>query len=249
MNLVFVRHGQSIWNLDNKFTGWVDVGLTEKGIEEAINAGKTLIENNFIPEICFTSYLTRSIETTNYLLQQYDNSLNHEVSVIKRWQINERHYGALQSLNKVETAKKYGEEQVHEWRRGYKTKPPLVDKDSKFNPNKNELYKDIRNDLPLGESLEDVVSRVETTLKEIIKLSKNKSVLVVAHGNSIRAMLKIIENISDKSIVEVNIPTGIPLAFNINNDKITKIGYLGDKQVIEELEKEVKQQLKTEKDS
>jgi len=249
MNLVFVRHGQSIWNLDNKFTGWVDVGLTEKGIEEAINAGKTLIENNFIPEICFTSYLIRSIETTNYLLQQYDNSLNHEVSVIKRWQINERHYGALQSLNKVETAKKYGEEQVHEWRRGYKTKPPLVDKDSKFNPNKNELYKDIRNDLPLGESLEDVVSRVETTLKEIIKLSKNKSVLVVAHGNSIRAMLKIIENISDKSIVEVNIPTGIPLAFNINNDKITKIGYLGDKQVIEELEKEVKQQLKTEKDS
>jgi len=249
MNLVFVRHGQSIWNLENKFTGWVDVGLTEKGIEEAINAGKTLIENNFIPEICFTSYLSRSIETSNYLLQQYDNSLNHEVSVIKRWQINERHYGALQSLNKLETAKKYGEEQVHEWRRGYKTKPPLVDKDSKFNPNKNELYIDIDNDLPLGESLEDVVSRVETTLNEIIKLSENKSVLVVAHGNSIRAMLKIIENISDKSIVEVNIPTGIPLAFNINNDKITKIGYLGDKQVIEELEKEVKQQLKTEKDS
>ena len=249
MNLVFVRHGQSIWNLDNKFTGWVDVGLTEKGIEEAINAGKTLIENNFIPEICFTSYLIRSIETTNYLLQQYDNSLNHEVSVIKRWQINERHYGALQSLNKVETAKKYGEEQVHEWRRGYKTKPPLVDKDSKFNPNKNELYKDIRNDLPLGESLEDVVSRVETTLKEIIKLSKNKSVLVVAHGNSIRAMLKIIENISDKSIVEVNIPTGIPLAFNINNDKITKIGYLGDQETIEELEKEIEQQSKIEKDN
>jgi len=249
MNLVFVRHGQSIWNLENKFTGWVDVGLTEKGIEEAINAGKTLIENNFIPEICFTSYLSRSIETSNYLLQQYDNILSHEVSVFKRWQINERHYGALQSLNKVETAKKYGEEQVHDWRRGYKTKPPLVDNDSKFNPNKNEVYIDIDNDLPLGESLEDVVSRVETTLNEIIKLSENKSVLVVAHGNSIRAMLKIIENISDKSIVEVNIPTGIPLAFNINNDKITKIGYLGDKQVIEELEKEVKQQLKTEKDS
>ena len=249
MNLVFVRHGQSIWNLENKFTGWVDVGLTEKGIEEAINAGKTLIENNFIPEICFTSYLSRSIETSNYLLQQYDNILSHEVSVLKRWQINERHYGALQSLNKVETAKKYGEEQVHDWRRGYKTKPPLVDNDSKFNPNKNEVYIDIDNDLPLGESLEDVVSRVETTLNEIIKLSENKSVLVVAHGNSIRAMLKIIENISDKSIVEVNIPTGIPLAFNINNDKITKIGYLGDKQVIEELEKEVKQQLKTEKDS
>ena len=249
MNLVFVRHGQSIWNLENKFTGWVDVGLTEKGIEEAINAGKTLIENNFIPEICFTSYLSRSIETSNYLLQQYDNILSHEVSVFKRWQINERHYGALQSLNKVETAKKYGEEQVHEWRRGYKTKPPLVDNDSKFNPNKNEVYIDIDNDLPLGESLEDVVSRVETTLNEIIKLSENKSVLVVAHGNSIRAMLKIIENISDKSIVEVNIPTGIPLAFNINNDKITKIGYLGDQETIEELEKEIEQQSKIEKDN
>jgi len=249
MNLVFVRHGQSIWNLENKFTGWVDVGLSEKGIQEAIKAGKTLIENEFIPEICFTSYLSRSIETSNNLLDQYDTSLINEISVFKRWQLNERHYGALQSLDKIETAEKYGEKQVHEWRRGYKTKPPLVEKDSLFDPKQDQAYKDIDIDLPLGESLEDVVSRVEPILNEIVHLSENKSVLVVAHGNSIRAMLKIIENISDKSIVEVNIPTGIPLAFNINNDKITKIGYLGDKQVIEELEKEVKQQLKTEKDS
>ena len=249
MNLIFVRHGQSIWNLENKFTGWVDIGLSDKGIQEAIKAGETLIENNFIPEICFTSYLSRSIETSNNLLNQYEPNIVNGINIFKRWQLNERHYGALQGLDKIDTAKKYGEKQVHEWRRGYKTKPPLVKKDSKFDPILDKAYEDIDTTLPLGESLEDVVARVESTLNEIIELSKNKNVLVVAHGNSIRAMLKTIENISDKSIVEVNIPTGIPLAFNINNDKITKIGYLGDQKVIEELEKEKEQQTKIEKDN
>ena len=163
--------------------------------------------------------------------------------------IRDRHYGALQGLDKIDTAKKYGEKQVHEWRRGYKTKPPLIEKDSKFDPRQDKAYEDIDIALPLGESLEDVVARVESTLNEIIELSENKNVLVVAHGNSIRAMLKTIENISDDSIVEVNIPTGIPLAFNINNDKITKIGYLGDQETIEELEKEIEQQSKIEKDN
>ena len=249
MNLVFVRHGQSIWNLENKFTGWVDVGFRDKVIQEAIKAGKTLIEYNFIPEICFTSYLSRSIETSNHLLNEYEQALVNEINIIKRWQLNERHYGALQGLDKIDTAKKYGEKQVHEWRRGYKTKPPLIEKDSKFDPRQDEAYEDIDIALPLGESLEDVVARVESTLNEIIELSENKNVLVVAHGNSIRAMLKTIENISDDSIVEVNIPTGIPLAFNINNDKITKIGYLGDQETIEELEKEIEQQSKIEKDN
>ena len=248
MNLIFVRHGQSIWNLENKFTGWVDIGLSDQGIQEAIKAGKTLIEYNFIPEICFTSYLSRSIETSNNLLNQYEPNIVNGINIFKRWQLNERHYGALQGLDKIDTAKKYGEKQVHEWRRGYKTKPPLVKKDSKFDPILDKAYEDIDTTLPLGESLEDVVARVESTLNEIIELSKNKNVLVVAHGNSIRAMLKTIENISDESIVEVNIPTGIPLAFNINNDKITKIGYLGDQKVIEELEKEIEQQTKIEKD-
>ena len=248
MNLVFVCHGQSIWNLENKFTGWVDIGLSDKGIQEAIKAGETLIENNFIPEICFTSYLSRSIETSNNLLNQYEPNIVNGINIFKRWQLNERHYGALQGLDKIDTAKKYGEKQVHEWRRGYKTKPPLVEKDSKFDPKLDKAYEDIDTTLPLGESLEDVVARVESTLNEIIELSKNKNVLVVAHGNSIRAMLKTIENISDKSIVKVNIPTGIPLAFNINNDKITKIGYLGDQKVIEVLEKEIEQQTKIEKD-
>ena len=249
MNLIFVRHGQSIWNLDNKFTGWVDIGLTEQGIQEAVEAGKTLIKNKFIPEICFTSYLIRSIETSNNLLCQYEKRIVNEIRIFKRWQLNERHYGALQGLDKIETAKKYGEKQVHEWRRGYKTIPPLAKKDSKFDPKQDKAYENIDFTLPLGESLEDVVTRVKTTLNEIIELSKNKNVLIVAHGNSIRAMLKIIENISDESIVGVNIPTGIPLAFNINNDKITKIGYLGDQEIIEELEKEIEQQSKIEKDN
>ena len=249
MNLVFVRHGQSIWNLENKFTGWVDVGLSDKGIQEDIKAGKTLIVNNFKHEICFTSYLSRSIETSNHLLNEYEQAPVNEINIIKRWQLNERHYGALQGLDKIDTAKKYGEKQVHEWRRGYKTKPPLIEKDSKFDPRQDKAYEDIDIALPLGESLEDVVARVESTLNEIIELSENKNVLVVAHGNSIRAMLKTIENISDDSIVEVNIPTGIPLAFNINNDKITKIGYLGDQETIEELEKEIEQQSKIEKDN
>ncbi len=249
MNLVFVRHGQSIWNLENKFTGWVDIGLTEQGIQEAVEAGKTLIKNKFIPEICFTSYLIRSIETSNNLLCQYEKSLVNEINILKRWQLNERHYGALQGLDKIETAKKYGEKQVHEWRRGYKAIPPLAKKDSKFDPKQDKAYENIDFTLPLGESLQDVVTRVKTTLNEIIELSKNKNVLIVAHGNSIRAMLKIIENISDESIVGVNIPTGIPLAFNINNDKITKIGYLGDQEIIEELEKEIEQQSKIEKDN
>ena len=152
-------------------------------------------------------------------------------------------------MDKIDTAKKYGEKKVHEWRRGYKTKPPLIEKNSKFDPRQDKAYEDIDIPLPLGESLEEVVARVESTLNEIIELSENKNVLVVAHGNSIRAMLKNIENISDDSIVEVNIPTGIPLAFNINNDKITKIGYLGDQETIEELEKEIEQQSKIEKDN
>jgi len=248
MNLIFVRHGQSKWNLENIFTGWVDIGLTEKGVLEAKNAGETLIEEKFIPEICFTSFLSRAVETSNKILDEYDNNLIKEIKILRRWELNERHYGALQGLDKAETANKYGERKVHEWRRGYKTKPPLVEINSKYDPKKDNTYKDVNSNLPLGESLEDVVARVEPTLNEIIKLSQNNNVLVVAHGNSIRAILKIIENISDEAIVDVNIPTGIPLAFNSKNDKITKIGYLGRQKVIDELEKEVKT-FKIEKDN
>ena len=218
MNLVFVRHGQSIWNLENKFTGWVDVGLSHKGIQEAIKAGKTLIKNNFKPEICFTSYLSRSIETSNHLLNEYEQALVNEINIIKRWQLNERHYGALQGLDKIDTAKKYGEKQVHEWRRGYKTKPPLIEKDSKFDPGQDEAYEDIDIALPLGESLEDVVARVESTLNEIIELSENKNVLVVAHGNSLRAIVMKLKKYSPEQILQTEIGWCEPWIFEMNRE-------------------------------
>jgi len=242
MNLVFVRHGQSSWNKQNKFTGWVDVGLSERGKSEAIEAGKVLKNLNFTPYICYTSFLKRSKDTASHVLDQLhiDNSFN----TLKKefWQLNERHYGALQGLDKIETARKYGEDQVLKWRRGYEIKPPLINQGSEFDPNLDDKYKDLNDDMPLGESLEDVVSRVKETLSIIVNTTKSGNVLVVAHGNSIRAMVKILEDISDKDIVDVNIPTGIPLAFNINDDKITRIGYLGDKEKIQKLEDEVKQQ-------
>ena len=244
--LILVRHGQIILNLEKRFTGWVDVDLTENGKLEAEKAGELIKKMNIKIDTYYSSLQLRAKNTLK-IIQKILNDENKSFS--KNWQLNERHYGALQGLDKIDTAKKYGEKQVHEWRRGYKTKPPLIEKDSKFDPRQDEAYEDIDIALPLGESLEDVVARVESTLNEIIELSENKNVLVVAHGNSIRAMLKTIENISDDSIVEVNIPTGIPLAFNINNDKITKIGYLGDQETIEELEKEIEQQSKIEKDN
>ena len=242
MNLIFVRHGQSKWNKENKFTGWVDIGLTERGNLEAIEAGKLLSVTGFTPNICYMSYLTRSQETAVNILDQIFSNRDATCAKEKIWQLNERHYGALQGLDKIETANQYGKDQVHLWRRGYKTKPPLVESGSQFDPNINITYKAIQETLPLGESLEDVVARVGDTLNIIKSSTKKGNVLVVAHGNSIRAMLKILEGISDEEIVGINIPTGIPLAFNINDDKITRIGYLGDAEKIKKLEDEVKQQ-------
>ncbi|MGI9571951.1 MAG: 2,3-bisphosphoglycerate-dependent phosphoglycerate mutase [Candidatus Actinomarinaceae bacterium] len=242
MNLVFVRHGQSNWNKKNKFTGWVDVGLSQRGNMEAIEAGKLLSSIEFIPKTCYTSFLTRSKETANHILNEIFNDEDSTYTKKELWQLNERHYGALQGLDKLQTANEFGEDQVHLWRRGYKTQPPLVKKDSKYDPNIDPAYKEIHEKLPLGESLHDVVSRVEKTLEEIKQTTKDGKVLVVAHGNSIRAMVKILEAISDEDIVDINIPTGIPLAFNINDDKITRIGYLGNEKKIQELEEEVKLQ-------
>tara|TARA_B100000902_G_scaffold375445_1_gene405448 strand:- start:276 stop:1019 length:744 start_codon:yes stop_codon:yes gene_type:complete len=242
MNLVFVRHGQSDWNKINKFTGWVDVGLSNRGESEAIEAGSLLSNLNFTPIVCYSSFLKRSIDTASLILNQLFIEEPDEFNRIENWQLNERHYGALQGLDKIETAKKFGEKQVLKWRRGYEVKPPLVDPGNEFDPNLDSKYKDITDPMPLGESLQDVVLRVKGILSEIINATQDGKVLVVAHGNSIRAMIKILENISDEDIVDINIPTGIPLAFNINDDKITRIGYLGDKEKIQELEDEVKQQ-------
>ena len=162
----------------------------------------------------------------------------------KKWELNERHYGALQGLDKIETAKKYGQEQVQIWRRSFDTSPPMAEQNSEHDPKTHELYNDIKSVLPLGESLKDVVLRVEKTYEQIIATAKEKSVLVVAHGNSIRAMVKLLDNLSDKEIVDVNIPTGIPLAYNISDNNIEKIGYLGDEEAINNLAKEVEMQSK-----
>ena len=243
MNIVFVRHGQSLWNLENKFTGWVDIDLSERGKIEAKTAGATLVDNKFFPDICFTSYLKRSINTAGYIIDNYKN-INMTFNTVQKWELNERHYGALQGLDKIETAKKYGDEQVHIWRRSFDTPPPMAKKNSKHDPNTHKLYNDIDSKLPLGESLKDVVSRVTNTFEQILALTKDRCVLVVAHGNSIRAMVKMLDNLSDNEIVDVNIPTGIPLAYNISGNNIEKIGYLGDKDTIKNLAKEVEMQSK-----
>jgi len=244
MNLVFVRHGQSIWNLENRFTGWVDVGLSDKGEEEAIQAGKTLKELDFIPEICMTSFLERSKTTANLILKNLNIEDSLELERKEIWQLNERHYGSLQGLNKLETSKKYGENQVHLWRRSFTTVPPLAEPGSEHDPNINIVYKGIDNQLPLGESLKDVVERVSLTLKNILESAIKSKILVVAHGNSIRAMVKILDNLTDSEIVDVNIPTGIPLAYNINESSVEKIGYLEDENKLLKLQKEVELQSK-----
>lgn len=244
MNLVFVRHGQSIWNLENRFTGWVDVGLSDKGEEEAIQAGITLKDLEFIPEICMTSYLERSKTTANLILKNLNSEHSSKLERKEIWQLNERHYGSLQGLNKLETSKEYGENQVHLWRRSFTTVPPLAEPGSEHDPNINIVYKGIDNQLPLGESLKDVVERVSSTLKNILETAIKSKILVVAHGNSIRAMVKILDNLTDSEIVDVNIPTGIPLAYNINESSVKKIGYLEDKNKLLKLQKEVELQSK-----
>ena len=244
MNLVFVRHGQSIWNLENRFTGWVDVGLSDKGQEEAIQAGKTLKDRNFIPEICMTSFLKRSKSTASLIIENLNCEDPLEIERKEIWQLNERHYGSLQGLNKLETTKKYGEDQVHLWRRSFTTVPPLAEPGSEYDPNTNLVYKGIDNELPLGESLKDVVDRVSITLNNILESAIKTNTLVVAHGNSIRAMVKILDDLSDSEIVDVNIPTGIPLAYNITESSVEKIGYLEDEKILIKLQKEVELQSK-----
>ena len=237
MNLVFLRHGLSQWNLENKFTGWMDVPLTEQGIVEANQAKNSLKKSNFTPDVVFTSFLKRAQQTAEIVT---------DIHLIKDWRLNERHYGALQGLNKKEIVKKYGEDQVFLWRRSYSTRPPILPEDSPDNPNNLEMYKDVQTKLPLCESLEDVVVRVKPVLEKIINNTAEKKVLVVAHGNSIRAILKIIENIGNNKISELNIPTGIPLAFSVvaksSKKSIERIGYLGNPKDVSKAAKEVEQQ-------
>lgn len=189
MKLVLIRHGESAWNLENRFTGWKDVDLSPKGIEEAKSAGKILKEMNLVFDVAYTSYLKRAIKTLNIVLEEMDELY---IPVYKSWRLNERHYGALQGLNKAETAKKYGDEQVHIWRRSFDIAPPSIDKDSEYYPKSDRRYADLADsDIPLGESLKDTIARVLPYWHSDISksLQEGKNVIVAAHGNSLRALI------------------------------------------------------------
>lgn len=217
IKLVLVRHGESLWNKENKFTGWTDVELSDKGIKEAIDAGKKLKEDNYNFDIVYTSVLKRSIDTANIILKE----MNDDVTIKRSYKLNERHYGALQGLNKDEMRKKYGEEKVHLWRRGYDITPPELTMDDSRFPGNDPLYKDIdKNLLPLSESLKDTVKRVVSYYEEEIKpnLLDKKSVMIVAHGNSLRGLIKYLENISDDDIMSLEIPTGKPLIYELDDE-------------------------------
>jgi 2,3-bisphosphoglycerate-dependent phosphoglycerate mutase len=227
--LVLVRHGQSTWNLENRFTGWTDVGLTDLGVQEAHEAGKLLREGGYIFDVAYTSVLRRAIQTLWIVLQE----MNLEwIPVTNAWQLNERHYGALQGLNKAETAQKFGEAQVKIWRRSYDTPPPVLELDDERHPRFDPRYASLTPEqLPATESLKITLDRVlpywHSTLAPAIK--SGKRVLVAAHGNSIRAMVKYLDNISEADITELNIPTGLPLVYELNDDlKPIKNYYLGD---------------------
>ena len=218
MKLVLIRHGESQWNLENRFTGWKDVDLSPKGMEEAKAAGKALKEMGLVFDVAYTSYLKRAIKTLNFVLEEMDELY---IPVNKSWRLNERHYGALQGLNKAETAKKYGDEQVHIWRRSFDIAPPSIDKTSEYYPKSDRRYADLADkDIPLGESLKDTIARVLPYWHSDISksLEEGKNVIVAAHGNSLRALIKYLLNISDEEILNLNLTTGKPLVFEINKD-------------------------------
>ena len=247
IKLVLLRHGQSTWNKENRFTGWTDVPLTKQGVEEAKKAGKFLNESRYNFDIVFTSVLKRPTDTTDIVLKE----MKIKPKIEKSWRLNERHYGTLQGLNKAEMAAKYGDEQVLKWRRSYDIKPPALDKSDKRWPGNDPLYRDLdKKLLPLAESLKDTVKRVAPYWKkEMLPLVKSgKKVLVSASGNSLRALVKIIDNISDNEIVEFNIPTGIPLVYELDDNlKPIKHYFLGDPKEIEKKIAEVAAQGKVKK--
>ncbi len=232
--VVLLRHGESEWNQKNLFTGWTDVDLTQKGIAEAKRSGKLLKENNFVFDIAYTSVLKRAIRTLNIVLDEMDLMW---IPVIKSYRLNERHYGALQGLNKAETAQKYGDEQVLIWRRSYDTPPPPLEETDDRYPGKDPRYADLQKDeIPLTESLKSTVERFIPYWHETIAptIKSGKRVILAAHGNSLRALVKHLDNISEEDIVKLNIPTGVPLVYELDEDlKPIKHYYLGDQSEIE----------------
>lgn len=226
--LVLVRHGQSIWNLENKFTGWADVGLSDRGIKEAINAGKALKKLGYTFDVAYTSLLKRAQDTLNLILKELDL----DIPVIESYKLNERHYGALQGLNKDETRQKYGDEQVRLWRRSAEVRPPALTKDDPRYPGNDPLYKGLpESELPLTENLVDTIKRVvayyESTIVPDLKLGKK--IIIVAHGNSLRGLVKYLDNLSDEEVMNLEIPTGVPLVYELDDNlKPIKHYYLKD---------------------
>ncbi|WP_066641080.1 phosphoglyceromutase [Serinicoccus hydrothermalis] len=215
--LILLRHGESRWNEKNLFTGWVDVDLTEKGHEEARRAGELLREEGLLPDVLHTSLLRRAITTANTALDVADR---HWIPVHRNWRLNERHYGALQGLDKAQTRDKYGEEQFMAWRRGFDTPPPPIEDDDEFSQAGDPRYADLGADLPRTECLKDVVTRMLPYWDSDIvpDLREGQTVLVAAHGNSLRALVKHLDGISDEDIAGLNIPTGIPLLYELDAD-------------------------------
>ena len=214
--LILLRHGESEWNASNQFTGWVDVALTEKGRGEAVRGGELLKEAGLLPDVLYTSLLRRAITTANLALDAADR---HWIPVVRDWRLNERHYGALQGLNKAETKEKYGDEQFMLWRRSYDTPPPAIDPANEYSQTGDPRYAHLPQ-VPLTECLLDVVKRFIPDYQAVIEpqVAQGKTVLVAAHGNSLRALVKHLDGISDADIAALNIPTGIPLTYSFTED-------------------------------
>jgi 2,3-bisphosphoglycerate-dependent phosphoglycerate mutase len=229
IKLVLLRHGESIWNKENRFTGWTDVDLSRKGITEARKAGQVLKEKGYTFDVAFTSVLKRAIRTLWLVLDEMDLMW---IPVYRSWRLNERHYGALQGLNKAETAAKYGEEQVLIWRRSYDIRPPGLEKTDERYPGNDPIYRELdKKDIPLTECLKDTVERFLPYWHEVLAptIKSGKRVIISAHGNSLRALVKYLDHVSDDDIVKLNIPTGIPLVYELDGElKPIKSYYLGD---------------------
>ena len=229
VKLILVRHGQSIWNLENRFTGWTDVGLSEQGIKEAKEAGEKLKELGYTFDVAYTSYLKRANDTLNYILEELSEK---NIPIKYSWRLNERHYGALQGLNKDDTRKKYGEEQVRLWRRSADVRPPALEVTDDRYPGNDPKYKNLqKEDIPTTENLLDTVKRVikywDTDIKK--DLLENKKVIIVAHGNSLRGLIKYLDNLSDEEIMKLEIETGNPICYELDeNLKPIRHYYLKD---------------------
>jgi 2,3-bisphosphoglycerate-dependent phosphoglycerate mutase len=233
IKLVLIRHGESTWNLENKFTGWTDVDLSPKGLEEAHAAGRLLKEKGYDFDVAFTSLLKRAIRTLWITLDEMDLMW---IPVEKTWRLNERHYGDLQGLNKSETAAKFGDEQVKVWRRSYSEPPPTLSPEDPRHPVHDRRYQDLkRSELPAAESLKDTVARFLPYWHETIApaIQSGERVIIAAHGNSLRALVKYLDDMSEAEILELNIPTGIPLVYELDDSlKPIKHYYLGDAEAI-----------------